>query len=71
MPPFFLEYSHALVLVMVLLGYLLGMILGYLFWGIYRRRANREQIKIDRLAADLKNLQATNKTLKAQLAGRS
>lgn len=68
---FFLEYSPALVLVMVLIGYFLGMILGYLFWGIYRGRADREQIKVDRLAADLKNLQATNRSLKGQLAGRS
>lgn len=71
MPSFFLEYSPLLVLVMAMLGYLVGMILGYLFWGIYRGRANREQLEVDRVSAELKNLQATNRRLKAQLAGRS
>jgi len=37
MPSFFLEYPPVLVLVMALVGYLLGMILGYLFWGIYMK----------------------------------
>lgn len=68
---FFLEYSLALVLVMILGGYLLGILLGYLFWGIYRGRAKREQLEVDQIEADLKNLRATNRTLKSELAGRS
>lgn len=71
MPSFFLEYPPVLVLVMALVGYLLGMILGYLFWGIYKSRADREQLDVDRVSAELKNLQTTNRSLKGQLAGRS
>lgn len=68
---FFLEYSLALVLVMILIGFLFGVFLGYLFWGIYRGRANREQLEVDHINANLKNLRATNRSLKTQLAGRS
>ena len=56
---------------MILSGYLLGILLGYLFWGIYRGRAKREQLEVDQIEADLKNLRATNRTLKSELAGRS
>ena len=68
---FFLEYSLALVLVMILIGFLLGIFLGYLFWGVYRGRARREQLEVDRIKANLKNQRASNRDLKAQLAGRS
>ncbi len=71
MPPFFLEYSPALVFLMILIGFLLGMLLGYLFWGTYRGRADREQHQLERISADLKNLRAKNRELKTQLAGRS
>jgi len=68
---FFLEYSLALVLVMILVGFLLGILLGYLFWGIYRGRARREQLEVERIEANLKNLRSTNRSLKAELAGLS
>lgn len=68
---FFQEYSLALVLAMTLIGFLFGIILGYLFWGIYRGRAHRQQLKVDHINANLKNLRATNRSLKAELAGRS
>ena len=65
---FFLEYSIALVLLMVLIGLLLGIFLGYLFWGIYGGRAKRERLEVERIGADLKNLRATNRSLKTELA---
>jgi len=56
---------------MILVGFLLGILLGYLFWGIYRGRARREQLEVERIEANLKNLRSTNRSLKAELAGLS
>lgn len=68
---FFLEFSYALVLAMTLLGFFLGVLLGFLFWGIYRGRTHRQQLEVEHINASLKNLRATNKSLKSQLSGRS
>jgi len=65
---FFLEYSFPLVLVVLLIGFLLGLFFGFLFWGIYRGRAKRERLEVDRIGADLKNLRASNRNLKTELA---
>ena len=68
---FFLEYSNMLVVVLSIVGLLLGLLMGYCFWGSYSRRKIQSEKDIVDLENEIDSLQDAHRHMKNELAARA
>lgn len=67
-PDFFSQYSHSLTATLLGFGALLGLILGYLCWGVHGRSAKQARIRCEQLDAQVEDLQNRRRSLLDRLA---
>ena len=67
MPEFFASYSDALLLTLLILGFVIGLSLGYIAWGVNQTRLATLESECQTFLSEINRTKADNDSLRHRL----